>query len=107
MEEGTEVELPDHELGLVIGEPVNFRFFAAKNRRDDVAGTRLDYWTHEELQELNPLELTLAEDGHKSGEIVPVHLRAAVTEIGTLELHAVSQRNQARWKIEFETRSNS
>jgi hypothetical protein len=37
MEEGTEVELPDDEFGLIIGEPVRFRFFASKIRRDDSA----------------------------------------------------------------------
>jgi len=105
MEEGTEVELPDDEFGLVIGEPVRFRFFASKNRREDTAGTRLDYWQDDELEELSEIELTLPEDGHKIGEIVPVHLRAAVTEVGTLELHAVSQRTDARWKIEFEVRT--
>jgi len=105
MEEGTEVELPDDEFGLVIGEPVRFRFFASKNRREDTAGTRLDYWQDDELEELSEIELTLPEDGHKIGEVVPVHLRAAVTEVGTLELHAVSQRTDACWKIEFEVRA--
>lgn len=106
MEEGTEVELPDDEFGLVIGEPVRFRFFASKNRREDKSGVRLDYWAEDELEELNEIEVTLSEDGHRAGEVVPVHLRAAVTEVGTLELHAVSQRNsEARWKIEFDVRA--
>ncbi len=105
MEEGSEVELPDDEFGLVIGEPVRFRFFASKNRREDTAGTRLDYWQEDELEELAEIEITLPEDGHKAGEVVPVHLRAAFTEVGTLELHAVSARNQASWKIEFDVRA--
>jgi hypothetical protein len=105
MEEGTEVVLPDDEFGLVIGEPVRFRFFASKTRREDVAGMRLDYWQDDELEELDEIEITLPEDGHRTGEVVPVHLRAAVTEVGTLELHAVSQRDDSRWKIEFEVRA--
>jgi hypothetical protein len=105
MEEGTEVVLPDDEFGLVIGEPVRFRFFASKTRREDVAGMRLDYWQDDELEELDEIEITLPEDGHRAGEVVPVHLRAAVTEVGTLELHAVSQRDDSRWKIEFEVRA--
>jgi len=36
---------------------------------------------------------------------VPVYLCAAVTEVGTLELQAVSQRDQGRWKIEFDVRA--
>ncbi|MFA5983267.1 MAG: Hsp70 family protein [Methylococcaceae bacterium] len=105
MEEGSQQELPDEEFGLVVGEPVRFRFFSANNRRDDSVGTRLDYWTDAELQELDEIEITLAEEGRKTGEIVPVHLCAAVTEVGTLELHAVSRGNGSRWKIEFDVRA--
>ncbi|NOQ36372.1 MAG: Hsp70 family protein [Methylococcaceae bacterium] len=105
MEEGTEAPLPDDEFGLVIGEPVRFRFFASNIRREDTVGVRLDYWSDEELDELDEIEITLPEDEHKAGEVVPVHLRAAVTEVGTLELHAVSQRDDASWKIEFDVRA--
>ena len=105
MEEGTQKELPDDEFGLVVGEPVRFRFFASNTRRDDSVGTRLDYWTEEELSELDEIEITLAEDGRRAGEVVPVHLRAAVTEVGTLELHAVSQKDGGQWKIEFDVRA--
>lgn len=107
MEEGTEVVLPADEFGLVIGEPVRFRFFASTNRRDDKAGMRLDYWMDEELQELDEIEITLPEEGRNKGEVVPVHLSAAVTEVGTLELHAISQQDEHRWKIEFEARAGS
>lgn len=105
MEEGTQEELPDDEFGLVIGEPVRFRFFASTTRRDDAVGTRLAYWTNDELSELDEIEITLSEEGRRPGEVVPVHLCAAVTEVGTLELQAVSQKDQGRWKIEFDVRA--
>jgi len=105
MEEGTQEELPDDEFGLVIGEPVRFRFFASNIRREDKVGTRLDYWTDEELSELDEIEITLPEEGRRPGEVVPVHLCAAVTEVGTLELQAVSQKDSGRWKIEFDVRA--
>lgn len=105
MEEGTEEAVHDDEFGLVIGEPVRFRFFASNTRRDDKVGTRLDYWTDEELEELDEIEITLPEEGHNAGEVIPVHLSAAVTEVGTLELHAVSQQDSHRWKIEFDVRA--
>ena len=105
MEEGTEESLPEDEFGLVIGEPVRFRFFASNTRREDKVGMRLDYWTDEELEELDEIEITLPEEGRKAGEVVPVHLSAAVTEVGTLELHAVSQQDEHRWKIEFDVRA--
>ncbi len=105
MEEGTEENLPDDEFGLVVGEPVRFRFFASNVRREDKVGTRLDYWTEEEVQELDEIEITLPEEGRRAGEIVRVHLAAAVTEVGTLELLAVSQQDGTRWKIQFDVRA--
>jgi hypothetical protein len=105
MEEGTQAELPDDEFGLVIGEPVRFRFFGSKTRREDKVGFRLDYWADDELSELDDIEITLSEEGRRPGEVVPVHLCAAVTEVGTLELQAVSKKDNSRWKIEFDVRS--
>lgn len=105
MEEGTEATLPEEEFGLVIGEPVRFRFFSSKVRREDKVGSRLEYWTDEELEELDEIEITLPEEGRRVGEVVPVHLSSAVTEVGTLELHAVSRQDGKRWKVEFDVRA--
>ncbi|MFZ2724850.1 MAG: Hsp70 family protein [Methylococcaceae bacterium] len=105
MEEGTEKELPEDEFGLVIGEPVRFRFFASTTRREDIVGTRLDYWSNEELSELAEIEITLSDEGRRVGEVVPVHLSSLVTEVGTLELQAISHRDDGRWKIEFDVRA--
>jgi hypothetical protein len=38
MEEGSELELPGQEFGLVVGEPVHFRFFGSTTRRQDQIG---------------------------------------------------------------------
>jgi hypothetical protein len=105
MEEGTEEELLNDEFGLVIGEPVRFRFFASTTRRDDQVGTRLSQWDNEELEELPEIEITLPIENRNPGDIVPVHLCATVTEVGTLELIAVSHQDDNRWKIEFDVRA--
>lgn len=105
MEEGTQQELPADKFGLVIGEPVRFRFFASTTRREDKVGVRLDHWTDDEISELDEIEITLPEEGFRAGEVVPVHLCAAVTEVGTLELQAVSEKNNSRWKIELDVRA--
>jgi molecular chaperone DnaK (HSP70) len=81
MEEATEVELPNDEFGVIVGEPVRFRFFGSKTRREDNVGTRLDYWSADELEELDEIEITLPEENRKAGEVIPVHLSVAVTEI--------------------------
>jgi hypothetical protein len=108
MEEGTEARLPPHELGVVVGEPVRFRFFGSSVRRDDEAGTELESWAEGELEELAPIEVTLPPEGRREGDVVPVRLRAIVTPVGTLELEAVPTRPNTpdeRWRVELNVRS--
>jgi len=106
MEEGTEAEVPGQELGLVVGEPAEFRFFGSSVRRTDRAGSVVEGWEPGELEELPPLEASLAGTGD-AGRAVPVHLRAHVTELGTLELWCVARDGAQRWKIEFNVRQAS
>ncbi|NNJ96290.1 MAG: Hsp70 family protein [Gammaproteobacteria bacterium] len=105
MEEGSATDLPPQEFGLVVGEPVRFRFFGSSVRRQDQVGTRLDQWTAEEIQELGEIELTLPADTRTPGEIVPVKLHAAVSEAGTLRLEAIPREGDERWQVEFDVRS--
>lgn len=105
MEEGTEADLPPYEFGLVVGEPVRFRFFASNVRRDDVVGTRLDYWSEDEMEELDEIEVTLPAEEYQAGDVVPVHLAARVTEVGTLQLEAVAKDGDKRWNVEFDVRA--
>ncbi|TCK39261.1 molecular chaperone DnaK (HSP70) [Paraburkholderia sp. BL8N3] len=107
MEEGTEAELPAQEFGLVVGEPVHFRFFGSSVRRQDQVGTLLDYWQPEELQELDEIQASLPSEGRTPGEVVPVKLHARVTEAGTLELEAVPRATGERWKVEFDVRGGA
>jgi len=107
MEEGTEAALPAQEFGLVVGEPVRFRFFGSSVRRQDEVGALLDSWEADELQELEEIEATLPPDGRAAGEIVRVKLHARVTEAGTLQLEALPLDGTQRWKVEFEVRGDS
>ncbi len=101
MEEGTSAELPSRELGVVVGEPASFRFFASSSRRDDRAGSVVE--REAELDELPPIETTLPADSGQAGQVVPVTLRAHVTAIGTLELECADAAGRA-WKVEFNVR---
>jgi hypothetical protein len=107
MEEGTEAELQTQEFGLVVGEPVHFRFFGSSTRRQDQIGTMLDFWQPDDLQELDEIEATLPTEGRQPGDVVQVRLNAKVTEAGTLELSAVPRSGSERWKVEFDVRGNS
>ena len=107
MEEGTDAALPPQEFGLVVGEPVHFRFFGSSVRRQDQVGTLLDTWSPEDVQELEEIQATLPSEGRTPGDVVPVRLHARVTEAGTLELEAVPGGSGERWKVEFDVRGNA
>ena len=110
MEEGTDAELPEQELGVVVGEPVRFRFFGSTVRRGDPAGSQLESWKPGELEELAPIEITLPAESRTEGDVVPIHLSASVTPVGTLLLEAVPRqpvKKDERWKIELGVRGQS
>jgi len=104
MEEGTEAKVPPQEFGLVVGEHVRFRFFGSSTRREDQVGTLLDEWLPDELEELDEIQITLPAETRSPGEVIPVHLRAAVTEVGTLRLEAVPRSGSEHWRVELNVR---
>jgi molecular chaperone DnaK (HSP70) len=102
MEEGTEMDVPGQEFGLVVGAPAEFRFLGSTVRRGDTVGTLVEDWEGQ-IEELSPLSTTL-EAPSKEGQMVPVHLHSKMTEIGTLELWFLSRDGKQRWKLEFNVR---
>ncbi|ETX08681.1 MAG: heat-shock chaperone protein, partial [Candidatus Entotheonella gemina] len=102
MEEGTEAQLSEQEFGLVVGETAEFRFLSSTVRKQDPIGTMIEDWG-DEIEELNPLEVTLELEGQEDS-VLPVRLESHVTELGTLELWCVSRDGGHRWKLEFNIR---
>jgi molecular chaperone DnaK (HSP70) len=102
LEEGSDVQLPTQEFGLVVGEPTEFRFLSSATRREDQVGTVVETWG-DDITELAPLESTLEWEGQEDAT-VPVRLEARVTEVGVLELWCVSRDGTHRWKLEFNVR---
>lgn len=105
LEEGSEPVSAPQEFGLVVGEPVRFRFFGSSVRREDQVGDILEEWAQEEVEELEEIQTNLPAIGRKRGEVVPVRLQAAVSEIGTLELTAIPLAGEGGpWQVAFSTR---
>lgn len=104
MEEGSQIELPGQEFGLVVGEPVFFRFFGSSVRRQDQIGSILD--DCDELAELNEIHATLQSSGRREGEVVQVRLQAHVSTAGTLELLFAAVQGEQTWKVEFNVRGH-
>lgn len=107
MEEGSEVEVPSEEIGVVVGEPARFRFFNSPVRKADHPGAVLTRWSEDELSETDSLEATLPSAKNAEDGFVPVRIVSRITELGVLELWCVSTVSDERWKLEFSVRDDA
>ena len=107
MEEGTETEVPGQEIGLVVGESAQFRFFSSAVRKQHRPGDVLDSWNEDELSETDSMEAELPADAAIEESYVPVRFQPRVTELGMLELWCVSTKTDGRWKLEFSVREDA
>ena len=107
MEEGTSLDIPSGEFGLVVGEPATFRFFSSAVRKTDKAGELLDRWSDDELAETDSLEALLPKDDTIEDEFVPVRFHTQITELGVFELWCQSTKSPHRWKLEFSVRKDA
>ena len=108
MEEGTETKIPYTGLGLVVGETTEFRFFSSSTRKEDQQGQLLDHVDSQDVVELPELtaELPVNNTETPPGTLVPITLKAILTEIGTLQLWCLEENGDHRWKLEYELRGN-
>jgi molecular chaperone DnaK (HSP70) len=103
-EEGQTIELDSQDLHLVANKPVSFRLYSSLTRVDDKIGDVLN--STEDLHLHAPLNAVIRFG--KSGErLVPVKLRAHLTEVGTLEVWADSKISEHRWRLQFELRKTA
>ncbi len=102
-EEGQTLELDSQDLHLVANKPVSFRLYSSLSRVDDQMGHTISSAETEDLHLHAPLDAVIRFG--KSGErLVPVKLRAHLTEVGTLEVWADSKISEHRWRLQFELR---
>lgn len=102
-EEGHTVEINQRTFQLALGRPVRFPLFTSTADRTEPAGAVVE--VNEDLQPLPPLHAVLR-SSLSAAQQVPVHLRATLTEIGTLDLSCVAQNSGEHWRLEFELRSS-
>ena len=104
-EDGSEFDVPMENLGLVIGESCQFKFFNSNDRQEDELGVLLDEFTIEELNELPPMTSMLTDESGNVGNIAAVKLQAELTEIGTVKLWFNEVSSDRRWRLEFDLSS--
>ncbi len=97
-EEGESVDLAARSFVLTLGRPVQFQLYSTTADRIDKPGDVVEL--QEAFLPLPPIH-TLLRGGDPKQQTVPVHLKATLTEIGTLELFCVSGASDERWRLEF------
>jgi hypothetical protein len=107
MEEGSKIDVPGEEIGLIVGQPAQFRFFSSSTRRHDKAGDVLSTWTPDDIEETDSLETVLPADESLEEAYVPVRFQSYITELGVLELWCVNAQSNKRWKLEFSVREDA
>ncbi len=106
MEEGSEIDVPGDEIGLVVGEPARFRFFSSSIRKQDKPGNQLTILGETELEETDSLEINLPGDEKFQEGYVPVKFESKITELGIFELWCNSTVSDDSWKMEFSVRES-
>jgi hypothetical protein len=104
MEEGTATDVPGNEIGLVVGEPVKFRFFSSSERAQDKPGDVIPNCTEPQFQETDSLESKLQGSEKHTEGYVPVRFHSQITELGVFELSCKSAVSEDTWKLEFSVR---
>jgi len=105
-EEGQTLELDSQDLHLVANKPVSFRLYSSLTRVDDPVGRLLESEEAGGLHLHAPLNAVIRFG--KTGErLVPVKLRAHLTEVGTLEVWADSKISEHHWRLQFELRKTA
>jgi len=103
-EAGQPVELTSQPFELTLGRPVQFPLFSTTSDRFDQPGEVVE--VTEDFRALPPIH-TLLKAADTKPVVVPVHLRAVYTELGTLELWCVASAGNERWRLEFELRGSA
>ena len=104
LEEGTTIDIPEKEFGLVVGQQVEFRFLSSNVRPMDRPGDLISDW-QDSIEPVSTLKTELEAPGIDPGTIIPVTLRAEVTEVGTLSISLVSRERGLTFGLEFDVRT--
>jgi hypothetical protein len=102
MQEGSEIDIAMPEFEVLANAPVRFPIFASSTR-NDAAGALLDV-DPAALTELPPISTVLRFGRSLEARPIAVHLRANLTETGTLALWCTARKTDHRWRLEFDLR---
>jgi len=102
IEEGSTLPLLNREFSVLANRPVSFTLYSSRTGHD--AHGQVAALDEANVHRHAPL-VTLLRYGKKMRDVyLIVHLRASLTEVGTLEIWCESRDTPHRWRLQFELR---
>ena len=106
-EEGHEITLPERTFSLRLGQPVRFHLASSAADTNYQAGQITDS-AGEDFIRLPPIATVVPMPAGSTRREMHVQLISTMTEVGTLEIHCVSEEDPAqRWRLEFQLRGEN
>jgi hypothetical protein len=107
LEEGQELQVEGRQFQLLLGKPVSFPIYTSTTRMQDRPGDVIPL-DEQFMDSMPPVQTTLRSGTRTSAvRTVPVSLLARYTELGTVELWCVSNQDNRRWRLQFQTRQDA
>ncbi|NRA64817.1 MAG: Hsp70 family protein [Pseudobacteriovorax sp.] len=101
-EQGQTLVLKDRTFALKTGEKVQFKFYESGSRTKDTLGTVVKR-PELTLDSQFPVQTTI--ESEEKGALVPVSLKAHVSEVGTLDLSLTSLDESSTWNLALDIES--
>jgi len=102
-EEGFTGELGQPAFRVLTNRPVSFQIFSSSTRLGDRMGDVVALEENDAIP-LPPVRTVLRYGKRLDAQILPIHLRIHLTEIGILELWCQSRQTPHRWQLQFDIR---
>jgi hypothetical protein len=96
--------MTERKFNLLVSEPVEFPLFISSTRLTDLPGELIPI-DRERMTPLPPIRTVMKTQKKGEAEVVPVHLHARLTEIGTLDLWCSEIEGRRSWRLQFDVRS--
>ncbi len=104
-EEGSQLSLPEQQFGLWTGDELSFRLFSSAQRSGDSLGSIVEN-AEAELDEVTELHCQILSTDEEPG-LLPVHLRADLTDVGSLHVAMQHSLSDRQWDLEFHLRAET
>jgi molecular chaperone DnaK (HSP70) len=105
LDEGSDIELAGMEFEVLANQPVSFDVFSSSFRSGDCSGDMVEI--DDTLTAMPPFKTIINFGQSTQGKTIPVKIKAAYTEMGSLSMCCDSVVSDHKWDLQFQLRDSS